>query len=59
MFLNKFLIISRTKLLRSKEIQLFKVKWMDKLIDDAAWAHEDTLKQQFPHFILQECQLLK
>ena len=32
---------------------------MDKPIDDATWEHEHTLKAQFPHFILQECNILK
>ena len=50
---------SRTKRLRSKEIRLFKIKWMDKPIDDATWEREHSLKAQFPHFILQECNLLK
>ena len=34
---------SRTKLLRSKEIWLFNIKWMDKPIDDATWGREHIL----------------
>ena len=50
---------SRTKALRSKSIRQFKIKWMDKTIDDATWEREDTLKARFPDFVLQECNFLK
>ena len=50
---------SRTKLLCSKNICQFKIKWMDKTIDYATWEREDTLKVRFPDFILQECNFMK
>ena len=43
---------SRTKVLRSKSTYQFKIKWMDKTIDDATWERERTLKARFPDFVL-------
>ena len=43
----EWILDSRTKLLRSKEIQLFKIKLMDKSIDDATREHEHTLRHNF------------
>ena len=50
---------SRTKKLRTKQIREFKIKWMDKTIDDSTWEREDALRSLFPDFPLQECNALK
>ena len=49
----------KTKNLRSKIIREFKIKWMDKSIQDATWEREKTLTTNFPNFSLQECNVLK
>ena len=38
---------SKTKRLRSKHIQEFKIKWMDGSIKDATWERQDYLKTNF------------
>ena len=49
----------KMKNLRSKIIQEYKIKWMDKSIQDATWQREQTLITNFPNFSLQECNVLK
>ena len=49
----------KTKKLCSKIIREFKIKWMDKSIKDATWEHKNTLRTNFPNFLLQECNVLK
>ena len=49
----------KTKNLHTKVIQEFKIKWMDKSIQDAIWERENTLRTNFPNFPLQECNVLK
>ena len=53
------IIDSRTKHLRNKQIREFKIKWMDMTLEDSTWEREDTLKLNFPNFLLQECNTLK
>ena len=49
----------KTRNLRSKQYREFKIKWMDKNLDDTIWEIEENLKTKFPQISLQECSVLK
>ena len=49
----------KTKNLCPKIMREFKIKWMDKSIKDVTWEHENTLRNHFPNFPLQECNVLR
>ena len=46
----KCILDSKTKTLPSKSMPEFRIKWLDRTIDNAIWEKETTSKTQFPTF---------